>query len=33
VNKVWELDRIFDEEDWSIVSDHVIITFLGEELD
>lgn len=33
MNKVWELHGIFDEEDWSIVSDHVIITFLGEELD
>jgi|LakMenE18May11ns_1017448.scaffolds.fasta_scaffold9375487_1 hypothetical protein len=32
VNKVNKLDWIFDEEDWSIVSDHIVVAFLGVEL-
>jgi hypothetical protein len=33
VNKIWELDRIFNEKDWGIVSDHVVVTFFCVMLD
>ena len=33
VDEVWEFDWILDEEDWGIVSDHVVISFLGVEFD
>ena len=33
VNEVWELDRILDEEDWGIVTDHIVVSFLRVELD
>ena len=33
MDKVWELDWILDEENWSIVSHHVVVSFLSVELD
>lgn len=33
VDKVGELDGITDEEDGSVVSDHIVVTFLSVELD
>ena len=33
VKEVWELNWVIDEEDWSIVSNHIIISLLGVELD
>jgi hypothetical protein len=33
VDEVRELNWIFDEKDWSIVSDHIIVTFLSIMLD
>ena len=33
MDEVWELDWILDEEDWSIVSNHVVIAFFGVEFD
>lgn len=33
VKEVWELNWVIDEEDWSIVSNHIIISLLGVKLD
>lgn len=33
VNEVWELNRVLDEEDWSVVSNHIVVTLLSVELD
>ena len=33
VEEIWELDGVIDEEDWSVVSNHIIISFLSIELD
>ena len=33
VEEVWELDWVINEEHWSVVSNHVVISFLGIELD
>jgi len=33
VKEIWELDWIIDEEDWGVVSNHIIVAFLGVELD
>lgn len=32
MNEIWELDWIIDKENWSIVSDKIIISFFGVEL-
>jgi hypothetical protein len=31
VDEVGELDRVSDEENWSVVADHVIVAFFGVE--
>lgn len=33
VDEVWEFDGISDEEDWSVVTNHIIDTFFSVELD
>jgi hypothetical protein len=33
VDEIWELNGIIDEEDWSVISYHVVVAFLGVELD
>ena len=33
VNKVWELDGISDEENWGVVSNHIIVALLSVVLD
>ena len=33
MDEVWELHWIFDEEDWCVVSDHVVVALLGVVLD
>lgn len=33
VDEVWEFDWILNEEDWGIVSDHVVISFFGVEFE
>ena len=33
MDEVWELDWVSDKEDWSIVSNHIPVTFLGVMLD
>lgn len=33
MKEIWELDWIIDEEDWSIISDHIVVAFLSVELD
>jgi hypothetical protein len=33
VDKVWELHRVLDEEDWGVVANHVVVALFGVELD
>jgi hypothetical protein len=33
VDEVWELNGVSNEEDWRVVTDHVVVSFLGIELD
>ena len=33
MDEVWELHWVLDEEDWSIVSDHVVVSFFSVEFD
>ena len=33
MDEFWELDGISDEEDWSVVSNHVVVSFFSVELD
>lgn len=33
MDEVWELNRILDEENGGVVSNHVIVALLGVELD
>ena len=33
MDEIWELDWISDEEDWSVVADHIVVSLLGVELD
>ena len=33
MEEVRELDWISDEEDWSVVADHIVVSLLGVELD
>jgi hypothetical protein len=31
MEEIWELNWIIDEENWSVVSNHIIVTFFGVE--
>ena len=33
MKEIWEFHWIIDEKDWGVVSDHVVVTLLGVELD
>ena len=33
MEEIWEFDWVVDEENWSIVSDHIVIAFFGVEFD
>merc|ERR1719443_1687586 len=33
MKKIWELDWVIDEEDWSVVSNHIVVALLSVEFD